>query len=664
MKNLKKKGFTIVELVIVIAVIAILSAVLIPTFSNLIRKANVSADTQLVKQLNQALAVEEVENGKNVTMYDALETVKEYGFDVTKINAKANLNEILWDSKNNIFVYYDNDAQDIKYIPNSEPEDDTTDVDLWKIYNDEDDLAEQKYSIYWNKTVPFPTDVVLTVGFDAGLNNVETTLTFKGTGTVIIRTNANYNLVIDAPEATVNHYGECKTVEVKQVSANTYNVYAKVDFIQVEDGQHVVLKEGSEVNAVYAKGTNNVEVLNGQEEAIYDENDGNLEDVMAGATMFAGGLGTENDPYLIKTVEHIENIATKYDSYNYFKVADGVDVLDLSEYSYVNLNGSFDGNGVSFINCYDRLFNVAGSTNENDTAVVRIQNFSINFVAGQGVVYNCGAKSLEFNNINVSGYLLCYWNGAAFLRYGTRNCTENGFDYSVNFINCSSNAEIYSSNNSENAILVGNSYPGDGNKLTLYVDALTDENINSSLLYYTGNGKASGKKYYLMGATDLTVENIETPNNTVTNNVVKVDSNKNAVKADDGSYDLIAESDSSKVVVTLAWQYTLYTDNYEEKITDQSGVGGQLGKEIIINVENNNLDLFDKIEEIEIITDSNKFDYEFNGNKLYIYMKTSNKFVDGNLSIVTEQFVSSNNIAKYKGTLVVATNTKGAWTIK
>ena len=35
-----KKGFTIVELVIVIAVIAILAAVLIPTFANLIRQAN------------------------------------------------------------------------------------------------------------------------------------------------------------------------------------------------------------------------------------------------------------------------------------------------------------------------------------------------------------------------------------------------------------------------------------------------------------------------------------------------------------------------------------------------------------------------------------------------------------------------------------------------
>ena len=53
-----KKGFTIVELVIVIAVIAILAAVLIPTFSNLVKKANMSADQQAVRQMNTALAAD------------------------------------------------------------------------------------------------------------------------------------------------------------------------------------------------------------------------------------------------------------------------------------------------------------------------------------------------------------------------------------------------------------------------------------------------------------------------------------------------------------------------------------------------------------------------------------------------------------------------------
>ena len=53
-----KKGFTIVELVIVIAVIAILAAVLIPTFSGIIAKANESADIKAVREMNTAYTAE------------------------------------------------------------------------------------------------------------------------------------------------------------------------------------------------------------------------------------------------------------------------------------------------------------------------------------------------------------------------------------------------------------------------------------------------------------------------------------------------------------------------------------------------------------------------------------------------------------------------------
>ena len=49
MKRNNKKGFTIVELVIVIAVIAILSAVLIPTFGGIVSDANETAALQAAK---------------------------------------------------------------------------------------------------------------------------------------------------------------------------------------------------------------------------------------------------------------------------------------------------------------------------------------------------------------------------------------------------------------------------------------------------------------------------------------------------------------------------------------------------------------------------------------------------------------------------------------
>lgn len=57
MYHSRKKGFTMVELVIVIAVIAILAAILIPTFTNLIRKANeASALANARNAANQLLA--------------------------------------------------------------------------------------------------------------------------------------------------------------------------------------------------------------------------------------------------------------------------------------------------------------------------------------------------------------------------------------------------------------------------------------------------------------------------------------------------------------------------------------------------------------------------------------------------------------------------------
>ena len=46
MKKMNKKGFTIVELTIVIAVVAILSAVMIPTFTGIVKNAKASAAAQ------------------------------------------------------------------------------------------------------------------------------------------------------------------------------------------------------------------------------------------------------------------------------------------------------------------------------------------------------------------------------------------------------------------------------------------------------------------------------------------------------------------------------------------------------------------------------------------------------------------------------------------
>ena len=96
MRRSNKKGFTIVELVIVIAVIAILAAVLIPTISGIVRQANISNDTVLVKNLNTALAAD---GKKHENIREALDAAEAHGYIVGNINAKAEGNKILWDSR-------------------------------------------------------------------------------------------------------------------------------------------------------------------------------------------------------------------------------------------------------------------------------------------------------------------------------------------------------------------------------------------------------------------------------------------------------------------------------------------------------------------------------------------------------------------------------------
>lgn len=62
MKNAnKKKGFTLVELAIVIAVIAILAAILVPTLTTVLKKANKTKDDTTVNKIIQKYVTDNAE---------------------------------------------------------------------------------------------------------------------------------------------------------------------------------------------------------------------------------------------------------------------------------------------------------------------------------------------------------------------------------------------------------------------------------------------------------------------------------------------------------------------------------------------------------------------------------------------------------------------------
>ena len=259
MNRNSKKGFTIVELIIVIAVIAVLAAVLIPTFSNLIQKANEAADQTLIKNLNTALKMDTTVS-KHETMTQALEATKANGFDVEKIVARATKNRIVWDSANDCFAYIEEGKSEPTYIPDTKTEANVADYQLWTIVDST--TLDAKYSSYIAGTDITGT-VNATKGVDVGENTGITAVSYTNTGDkqdVVIRTNGG-KLTIDGDNDSVFHFGEASEVDVVKCAMKSYHEFGKVNLIVLNKG-HVVVNDGAEVSQITIPETVNVnEVL-------------------------------------------------------------------------------------------------------------------------------------------------------------------------------------------------------------------------------------------------------------------------------------------------------------------------------------------------------------------------------------------------------------------
>lgn len=367
MKN-SKKGFTLVELIIVVAVIALLAAVLIPTFSSLISKANQAKDEALVSNLNKAIALS---TEKYDTVYDVLGAVKENaGFDVAKISASVSEHEILWDSVNYCFVY--KTEKGITGIPDTQTNKDVKDYQYWRFVNNYDEIATSTYSVYWyGGELDESKTVTVNVGFDAGEAKIEKIIYARAENAeafenVIIRTSGG-KLEITAKNDSVSHYGIVDSVKITAVADHSYYEKGEVrGNLTIKEGKLEIAKEAV-VNTILVSPTDNdeskAEIIaeKGAKINYVAATDEKVLDVIKNATtipsevkktdtavtvkdeetiLFVGGLGTKESPYLIATGD--QALAME-DASGYFKfIADVVvaDEIYMSSNTYVvDLNG-------------------------------------------------------------------------------------------------------------------------------------------------------------------------------------------------------------------------------------------------------------------------------------------------------------------------------------
>lgn len=101
----KYKGFTIVELVIVIAVVAILATVLIPIFSAIVKRANISADTQAVRNMNVILASESAESSAPGGIEAVVSLLRANG--ITDLTPQTRFYKFFWLEGDNVIILTD-----------------------------------------------------------------------------------------------------------------------------------------------------------------------------------------------------------------------------------------------------------------------------------------------------------------------------------------------------------------------------------------------------------------------------------------------------------------------------------------------------------------------------------------------------------------------------
>ena len=80
-KFTNKKGFTLIEMLIVVAIIAVLIAIAIPTFAGQIEKANQATDAANIRAAYAEAALEAIESGTAVGDATTVEMVHTGTFD-------------------------------------------------------------------------------------------------------------------------------------------------------------------------------------------------------------------------------------------------------------------------------------------------------------------------------------------------------------------------------------------------------------------------------------------------------------------------------------------------------------------------------------------------------------------------------------------------------
>lgn len=403
MKASKKRGFTIIELVIVIAVIAILAAVLIPTFANIIQKANVANDVALARNMNTILIADEATNGRSTDMYDVLIALEQGGFKLENLNPRADGNVFAWDKANNQIVYLEKGSTkpifQAKEIGNNKG-------DLYITTRKAEVFADYPgYSYYFASDIS--GNITLDEGscLDTGEFALNGNVSVKTDKDVEIHGTINGTITVNSTSGKITNYSVVENVVIKNTAATSYHERGHVAAMEIQNS--LTGKVVLENDAYVEKLTNNK--TNGTV-----ENNGFVKEV-AGTDTSVPATGSE---YVLEigTYDQLVNFRNKVNagaSYSGMTVKLTADI-DISERAWTPIGaahrdkieaqtnvfqGTFDGQGHKITGLTNTGFKISSVFKGSNSTTP--EGYSEYVFGLFGSVYNATIKNIVMANVNI-----------------------------------------------------------------------------------------------------------------------------------------------------------------------------------------------------------------------------------------------------------------------
>ena len=563
LKSALKRGFTIMELVIVIAVIAVLAAVLIPTFANITERANTSADTQTVKNLNTILISEETLGNTPATMAEALAVAESGGYKVENLTPTGDGNHIVWLKERNRFALLDEDGA-LVYSDSSV----TTleGLTAYKMSSALDDLENDDSFAYCFTSETEVGDGAVEVSRSADFSLVEgiTGITVNNDSAMEITAEGEDIAVTVNGTATLGIYGTVGSISGEDYGNESLHIYGTVTGkIELAAGR-VVAMPGSDINTITVTATSadavKIERQSGSaisaigatdaDVAANLEVEGDDSDIdISGSTVsndFAGGMGTEANPYLISTPAQLTKISVSKGLY--YKLTNDIQIGTKSSFdnvSEIGLSSTASGAlkqmnragiNLAFISLFYEVDGLSldgngytlygpGSSMAVTTSGWKPVTYEAECYYLARTLVNATIKNITFNMTPYMPSVAAFIDGTTTFENvtftGTTNWENNTGLFGVYVNNSNEGTEINITNCTNNANIVGTQYNAlmfgyPNGKVTVNIDGFTNNGKYADKLAGIVFGNSSGNAEFGDNEFVININDFDNSNGSVT----------------------------------------------------------------------------------------------------------------------------------------------------